>query len=253
MIGVSFASEKGWTSPIVVGTLILGVLVLFIYVKRQLTLEVPVLNLKIFSISEFRVGATIMMLDFAIILSAMYLLPMYIQKGLLLPVALTGIIMFPGGLVNALMSGVAGRLYDRVGAKMPVRLGLVIALIGIIMMAMMSTKTSVAYIIIAHIVLMVGCTLAMSPAQTYALNALTGAQSGDGSTIMNTMQQIIGAIATALATSLLGMGQLAYQNQHGSHALNAAFTNGVHYGFYFTMVLVVVALLFSRKISYPKK
>lgn len=253
VIGVSFASEKGWTSPIVVGTLILGVLVLFIYVKRQLTLEVPVLNLKIFSISEFRVGATIMMLDFAIILSAMYLLPMYIQKGLLLPVALTGIIMFPGGLVNALMSGVAGRLYDRVGAKMPVRLGLVIALIGIIMMAMMSTKTSVAYIIIAHIVLMVGCTLAMSPAQTYALNALTGAQSGDGSTIMNTMQQIIGAIATALATSLLGMGQLAYQNQHGSHALNAAFTNGVHYGFYFTMVLVVVALLFSRKISYPKK
>lgn len=70
---------------------------------------------------------------------------------------------------------------------------------------------------------------------------------------MNTMQQIVGAIATALATSLLGMGQVAYQSQHGSHALNAAFTNGVHYGFYFTMVLVVVALLFSRKISYPKK
>ena len=101
-MGVSFASEQGWASPLVLGSLIVGIVVLALYVKRQLTLAEPVLNLKIFAIPAFRTGAVLVMLDFGIILSAMYLLPMYIQRGLLLPVALTGIIMLPGGIINAL-------------------------------------------------------------------------------------------------------------------------------------------------------
>ncbi|GAC46194.1 major facilitator superfamily transporter permease [Pediococcus acidilactici NGRI 0510Q] len=127
VMGVSFASEQGWASPLVLGSLIVGIVVLALYVKRQLALAEPVLNLKIFAIPAFRTGAVLVMLDFGIILSAMYLLPMYIQRGLLLPVALTGIIMLPGGIINALVSAVAGRLYDKVGAKTPVRLGLIIA------------------------------------------------------------------------------------------------------------------------------
>ena len=101
VMGVSFASEQGWASPLVLGSLIVGIVVLALYVKRQLALVEPVLNLKIFAIPAFRTGAVLVMLDFGIILSAMYLLPMYIQRGLLLPVALTGIIMLPVGIINA--------------------------------------------------------------------------------------------------------------------------------------------------------
>lgn len=251
--GVSFASEKGWGSPIVLGILALGIIVLAFYVKRQLSLAEPVLNLKIFAIPAFRTGAILVMLDFGIILSAMYLLPMYIQKGLLLPVALTGIIMLPGGVINAAVSAVAGRLYDKIGAKAPIRIGLVIALIGAIMLVCTTVNNSIAYLIIAHVILMIGCPLAMSPAQTYALNSLEGPQSGDGSTIMNTMQQIVGAIATALATSLLGIGQVAYQNHFGKGHLNAAFTNGTHYGFYFTIALIIVGLILSFSVKSNKK
>lgn len=180
------------------------------------------------------------MLDFGIILSAMYILPMYIQNGLLLPVALTGIIMLPGGVVNALTSAVAGRLYDNVGAKRPAMFGFLIALIGAIMLAVSTPHSSIAYIIAAHVILMIGCPLAMSPSQTSALNALPGMQSGDGSTILNTMQQVIGAIATALATSFLELGR-----QLGSGSEAARFTNGAHYGFYFTIVLIVIGFILT--------
>ena len=54
-------------------------------------------------------------------------------------------------------------------------------------------------------------------------------QSGDGSTILNTMQQVIGALATALATSFLELGRHV-----GTGSAAARFTNGAHYGFYFT-------------------
>ncbi len=237
---VSFASSRGWGSPLVLGLLALGIIVLAIYAYRQVHIAEPILNLKIFANPAFRAGALMVMLDFGIILSAMYILPMYMQKGLLLPVAMTGIIMLPGGIVNALVSAVSGRLFDSVGAKWLTRLGFIIALVGAIMLLTTGTHTAVAFVIAAHVVLMIGCPLAMSPAQTHALSALNGPTSGDGSTIMNTLQQIIGAISTALATSLLGIGEVA---SHGTAP--QAFTAGVHVAVYLPVVLAVVALIIA--------
>lgn len=237
---VSFASSRGWGSPLVLGLLLFGIIVLAAYAYRQVHIDAPILNLKIFAIPAFRAGALMVMLDFGIILSAMYILPMYMQKGLLLPVAMTGIIMLPGGVVNALVSAVSGRLFDNFGAKWLTRLGFLIAIIGSIMLLTTGAHTAVMFVIAAHIILMIGCPLAMSPAQTHALNALAGPTSGDGSTIMNTMQQIVGAISTALATSLLGIGQAA------SHlGAQGAFTAGVHVAIYLPLALAVIALIIA--------
>lgn len=245
---VSLASDLGLTSPIVIGLFILAIVVLAFYVHRQLNLENPVLNLKIFSIAQFRTGALLVMIDFGIILSAMYLLPQFIQNGLSLAVALTGIIMLPGGLINAITSALAGRIYDSQGAKIPAVLGFVIAFIGALMLAFATPSAPVWYIILAQIILMIGCPLAMSPSQTYALNAIQGPASADGSTIMNTLQQIVGAVATAIATILLAMGQGISK---GSSAVR--FTNGAHYGFYFTLILIVIGLLLSLTIKEDKE
>lgn len=243
--GVSMSSKFGWLSPVTLCILMVAIVVLVCYAHRQLNAQEPVLNLRIFSIPAFRSGACLVMLDFAVILSSMYLLPQYLQSGLLLPVAMTGILMLPGGIVNALVSAAAGRLYDGFGAKWPVRAGFVIALIGALMLIFTSSHSPTAFVVAAHIVLMIGCPLAMSPAQTYALNSLSPSQSGDGSTIINTMQQIVGAVATAITTSLLAMGEA-----HSANGTPAqAFTNGVHFGLWFTVVLIVAALAVSLTVK----
>ena len=244
VISASLSSRDGWLSVPVLSALVVGVIVLGFYIHRQLHLTEPILNLRLFKIPAFRTGALLVMLDFGIILSAMYLLPNYLQNGLLIPVALTGMIMLPGGVINAITSALAGRLYDNIGAKKPVMIGLVIALIGTIMFASTSNHSSVGYIIMAHVILMIGCPLAMSPAQTSSLNSLNGLESADGSTILNTLQQIVGALATALATSFLEFGQ---KNVTRTAALK--FTNGFHYGIYFTLVLVVIALILSFRLQ----
>lgn len=247
VLGVSLASDQGWGSVSVIGALVVGILVLAWYTHRQLNVDKPILNLRAFAIPGFRIGASLVMINFGIILSAMYLLPMYIQKGLLLPVALTGMIMFPGGLMNAIVSAISGRLYDHVGAQMPARLGFIISMVGALMLALTSTQTAIWYVILAHIILMIGAPLAMSPSQTHGLNALTGPIAADGSAIMNTLQQIVGAIATAIATSLLGIGQAAYLAT-GAHQAAGAFVNGAHYGFYFTFGLALVGFLLALRL-----
>lgn len=77
---VSLASDLGLTSPLIIGLFVWAIVVLVFYVHRQLNLKNPVLNLKIFSITQFRTGALLVMVDFEIILSTMYLLPQFIQK-----------------------------------------------------------------------------------------------------------------------------------------------------------------------------
>lgn len=236
--GASFASEMGWLSLPVLASLIIGIIALVFYVRRQLKLNVSVLNMRVFKHRDFTFGAVLVMIDFGIILSAMYLLPQYLQNGLLVAVALTGIIMLPGGLINAATSALAGRMYDSFGAKWPARLGFLIAFVGAVMLALVTTHSAIWYVILAHIILMIGAPLAMSPSQTSALNSLKGLESADGSAILNTMQQIVGALATALATSFLTVGRNAVS---GSAAFK--FTNGVHYGMYFTIALTVIGFI----------
>lgn len=248
VVGVSLASDQGWGSPAVLGALILGLVILAWYAHRQLTMESPILNLKTFAIPGFRVGACLVMINFGIILSAMYLLPMYIQKGLLIPVALTGVIMLPGGLMNAIVSAVSGRLYDSIGARTPAMLGFLISMVGALMLALTTTQSATWYVILAHVILMIGAPLAMSPSQTHGLNSLTGPIAADGSTIMNTLQQVVGAISTAIATSLLGIGQASYY-ANGGHQASSAFVNGAHYGFYFTFILALAGLLLATRLS----
>ncbi|PIO82000.1 MFS transporter [Pediococcus damnosus] len=244
--GVSLASSHGWNSPLVLGILVFALLVLAAYIYRQLHSTNPILNFHVFKKPNFRIGAILIILDFGIIISSMYLLPMFWQNGLDIAVALTGIVMLPGGIVNAIVSAISGRLFDRLGARLLAASGFLIVIVGIVMLLFATPTSAMWYVILAHIIIMIGAPLAMSPAQTFGLNALDVHSTGDGSTIMNTFQQMMGAVATAVATSLLAVGQHASSAPESSRT---AFTNGVHYGLIFPLVLAVIAFLISFKIN----
>lgn len=244
VVGASLAGDRGWSNPLVVIALVIGIIGLLFYIYRQLHLTTPILNLRAFGFHRFSIGTALVMIDFGIIMSSMYLLPMYWQKGLVVPVAMTGVLMLPGGVINAVISATSGRLFDNYGAKYLTRGGFALSFLGALMLIFTSTHSPYWYVVTAHIILMIGAPLAMSPAQTYGLNALHGPVAADGSTILNTLQQILGALATAVATSLLGIGQGA-SNATGA----ASFVHGVHYGFWFTLALAVLGFCLSMFVS----
>jgi MFS transporter, DHA2 family, lincomycin resistance protein len=245
VLGAGLASAYGWLSTIVLFCLIVGFISLFIYAKRQLSMKNPILNLNAFKTKKFTIGTILVTLNFGITLSAMYLFPQYLQNGAGYAVALTGMIMLPGGVVNAIVSLMSGTLYDKVGAKAPARFGFLISIVGAALLLFVSKSSSLFYVIACHILLMIGVPLAMSPSQSYALNSLPKEISTDGSTILNTLQQVFGAISTAIATSLLGIGQAAYTGAN----IQSAFTNGVHYGFIFTLVLAIIGFILSFNVK----
>ncbi len=244
VFGFSSAGETGWTSIGVILSLIIGVLALFIFVLRQLRMEKPMINVRAFKFPMFTIGTLLIMITFSIIMSSMLLLPIYWQSGKLVAVAIVGLLLLPGGITNGIVSAVSGKLYDVYGAKWLVRAGFLINIIAGVMLVNLQTSSSFVFIITANLLLMIGAPLVMSPAQTNGLNALPRELSPDGSAIMNTAQQVSGAIATALAAALLGAGEHTYFVS-GGHSTVEALTNGVQYGFIFTLIISIIGFVIS--------
>ena len=245
VLGVSLISEFGMSAAVVT-ILVVGVIAVALYSRRQLRMDAPVIDLRAFAIPQFTVGAVVVMMNFGITLCAMYLMPQEIQNGMGVPAAMAGLVMLPGGVINAVVSLLSGRLFDVIGPKILVRSGLAVSLVGLALLMAAGTTSSVAYIIAAHVVLMIGVPLTMSPAQSTALAALPPQLATDGSTIINTLQQVWGAIATAMATLLLGMGESRAVAAGADSA--HAFVTGSRFGFVFAVVLACIGLIASLRI-----
>lgn len=241
--GVSLVADQGF-SAMVIAFLVVGVVVLAFYAYRQLTIADPLLDLKALGISAFRTPAIMVTCSFACTLAIMYLVPQELQRGLGLSSTTAGMLMLPGGIANAIVAFVSGRLFDRYGAKVLVRIGAVVAIIGSLMFFAIGATTAAWIFIAAHVVFMIGIPMMQQSAQSAALKGLPRELAADGSTILNTMQQVVGAIGTAVATILLGAGQSSYTANGGTNAAEG-FVNGSRYGYIFGLALVVISLVFS--------
>ena len=238
------ASMFGWASAPVLAGLAIGVVCLVVYVRRQASMESPVIDMRIFRQRAYAVGTLCVTLNFGITLAAMFILPQFYQNAMGLSASTAGALMLPAGIVNMAVSAVAGSLFDKVGARIPALVGFALSVCALIGLISVSAQASVMLVMACHILLMIGVPLAMSPAQTYALSSLSPQLSTDGSAMLNTLQQVFGAIATALATFLLAYGQ-AFVGEGGA----AAFTTGSHFGFALALTFAVLALIVATRIK----
>ena len=248
VLGSGLAADLGWLSAPVLASFAVGIVALVVYARRQLASETPILNLRAFASRGFTNGSIAVMANFGVTLAAMYVLPQFYQNAMGLPVDVAGLLMLPGGIVNMIVSVFAGRIYDRVGARVPAIVGFLVSIAGAALLTSCAPDTPVALVVFYNILLMIGVPLAMSPMQTHALSSLPPRLNTDGSTIMNTGQQVLGAMATAVATSLLTSGQAAYLAQNPG-ASPLAFTAGSHEVFVFVLVLAVIGLAFGATLK----
>lgn len=244
VFAVGVASMFGWVSaPVLVG-LAVGIVCLAVYVRRQTGMKEPVINMQIFRQHGYAVGVLCVTLNFGITLAAMFILPQFYQNAMGLSATSAGALMLPAGVINMVVSVVAGNLFDKVGARIPALVGFALSICALVGLISVSVSAPVAFVVACHVLLMIGVPLAMSPAQTYALSSLSAQLSTDGSAMLNTLQQVFGAIATALATFLLATGQAVSGGEDA-----AAFAVGSHFGFALALIFAVVALVAATRIK----
>lgn len=258
VFGFSHAGEgeSGWTNPVVLVSLIIGIVALISFCIRQTKLKQPMLNLKVFKYPMFVIGLLLVFICFMIIMSTMLVIPMYLQGALAMATMVAGFVMLPGGIVNGILAPITGLLFDKFGPKWLVIPGLAIISIVLWFMSDFDAHSSTGIIITLHCLLMIGISMVMMPAQTNGLNALPPHLHPDGTAFMNTLQQISGAIGTALAVSILSKGRTAYMvassNPTALDESANAMAHGTQHAFVFAMIVAIIGFviaLFIRRIK----
>ncbi|MNC09996.1 putative multidrug resistance protein EmrY [compost metagenome] len=248
VFGFSSAGEaEGWGSPKVIIAIAIGVVALVLFVIRQMTMKQPMINLRAFKFPMFVVGVLMVFICMMVILSSMLILPMYLQQGQGYSAFKAGLLLLPGGIINGLMSPIMGRLFDKYGPKWLVIPGLIIVAVSLWFFSSITATSTVVFVIVLHSALMVGVSMIFMPAQTNGINQLPMELYPDGTAIMNTLQQVAGAIGTALAVSIMTAGTKSYMetvsNPSDPANLLPAFTQGVQNAFVFGMAMAIIGLV----------
>lgn len=179
----------------------------------------------------------------------MILLPLYLQTSLALSTFAAGLLLLPGGVINGLLSPVMGNLFDKFGPKWLVIPGSIIVAGAMYGFSTLTLESTAVFIVALHICTMIGISMVMMPAQTNGLNQLPPELYPDGTAIMNTLQQVAGAIGTAVAISILSSGAETFMNgvQDKANPANQllAFTEGVQDAFVFAVIVAVLGMVLS--------
>jgi DHA2 family lincomycin resistance protein-like MFS transporter len=245
VFGFSNISDHSLSEIIVYLPLIVGVISLIIFVFRQFKLETPMLNLRVFKYPMFTIGLIMVFFGMMIILSSAILLPLYLKGGLLLSATAAGILLLPGSVINGAMAPVTGRIFDKFGPKLLLPLGFSIVTIAGFLFTSNSTETSSLTFILIHCTMFIGLAMVFMPAQTNGLNQLPVKYYPDGAAVMNTLQQIAGALGTTFAVTLMSSGQTRFANTHPTAAQPEILTAGITYAYLFIASIAGIGLILS--------
>lgn len=259
--GISSAGEgdHGWSNPVVIVPLVAGVIALILFVIRQLNMKEPLMNLRTLKNPMFAMGTLLVFICMMVYLSAMFILPMFMIRVLEFSALTTGFILLPGSVISAVFSPVIGALFDKFGPKFLVVPGLIIVSATLWFCSNITVASSIALIVVLHTCLIVGILLVWMPAQTNGLNQLPPDMYPDGAAILNTLQQIAGAIGIAMAVSIMTTGSADFIKSVAdpTEPANAtlALMAGMQNALFFTMFVALAGLVlgvFVRRVKVQK-
>lgn len=205
LFGFSSAGGRGWTDMLVLSTIIIGLLATILFCKRQLQSSDPLLNLSVFKFKMFTMTTIINIAITILMYADLILLPIYLQDGRGFTAFEAGLLLLPGAIINAFLSPVTGKLFDKFGAKPLFIIGLVLIAISMWAVTDLTSSTTYMYLLGRTIILRIGLAFITMPLNTAALNALPKELGSHGSAVNNTVRQLAGAIGTAVIITIYTM------------------------------------------------
>ncbi|MFT8361807.1 MAG: DHA2 family efflux MFS transporter permease subunit [Sporolactobacillus sp.] len=199
----SEAGNKGWDSLPVRLTLFIGLLSLILFVWRELTTDMPLLNLNVFRYKIFTFTTIINIFITMAMFAAMILLPIYLQNIRGFTPLQSGLLLLPGALLMGAMSPITGILFDRIGSRPLAVIGLLITVITTWQFALLTDATSFGHIMFLYTARMFGMSLLMMPIMTEGLNNLPRHLNSHGTAMSNTMRQVAGSLGTAFLVTVM--------------------------------------------------
>jgi hypothetical protein len=206
MFGICEGPNRGWSSPAVVSSLVLGAVLLVATVVVELRRSHPLLRLRLFSDRLFRDTNLINLVGLVPIMGTLYLTPLFLQQAQGRTALESGLTTFPEAFGVLLTVQVTGALYVRVGPRLIVGCGLVGVTAVLLLLASCTAGTGL-WTVRAYMFLFgaaIGCFFVPT---TVASLATVDRTDLPQATMLNTVvRQTGGALAPAAVTTVLVLG-----------------------------------------------
>lgn len=200
----SALGSSGFTALVAV-TLLIGVVSLILFIRRQLHMEEPLLKVDILKNRRFALSVILTMLVQAALNIGPVLNPIYLQTIRGFGASVSGFIMLPASIAMLIMSPVSGRLFDKFGPRRLAIPGLFLASVFTIPMVLMDENTSLYYLAAVYTIRTIGLSLVNMPLNTWGLNSLSNRVMAHGTAIGNTFRQVAGSLGCAILITVMSI------------------------------------------------
>ncbi len=250
LLALSDGQSWGWTSPAIVG-LVLAFLILgsaFIYVERSAIQ--PMIDLALFKIRPFTAGLLSVVVAFAGLFTATFLLPFLLQQARGFSPVEAGLLLTPVPITMAVVAPLSGSVSDRLGPRLPASLGMAVMVLGLLSLTQLPVDFTLPDLVWRLVLLGIGQGLFMSPNSSAVLGSVPRDRVGTASGTLAQMRvngQALGiALSAAIVATRLPVHLIIPVGGHPSVAAqNVALAGAIHDAFAVAALICCLGIVAS--------
>ena len=238
---------NGWpVMTVVAGAAGASLLLAFPFLERRT--RAPMVPLRIFSSRQFTGANLTTFAVYAALSATLFLLVLHLQQDLHYSALQAGLATIPVSVFLSLLSAQAGALAQRIGPRLPMTLGPVVAAVGVLLFAGVRPGDSYWVSVLPGVVVFgMGLTLLVAPLTAAVMAAVDAHNLGVGSAINNATARIGGLIAVAVVPALAGL--TAASSHLAGVSLNDGFTSAMRISAGMLVAGAGIAALTIRRIA----
>ena len=241
LIGVTNIGTYTIANPLAYIPILIGLISLVLFVIRQIKVEDPLLDLRVFKVRNFTISIILICIVYMAMTSATMILSIYIQSARGMSAMVPGIVMLPGSIAMCILSPITGNILDKYGLRKLAISGCIMLGVGTLGFSYLEETTSIAVLTIMYTIRMIGITFLLMPVTTWGLNELKQEQIASGSAINSTLRQISGAVGSSLFVTIMTV--VANNSVKATQVL--ADIEGMTVAFKYATFVIVIAIFVS--------
>jgi EmrB/QacA subfamily drug resistance transporter len=207
VLGIHEGPEVGWTEPITLAGLGIGVLSLAGFVVWELRQAHPLLQLRVFANRLLTAGSVNLLAVFAIMMGIFLVLVQFFQAALGYSAVRASMALMPMALLMLPLSNAAPLIARRIGVRWVLTVGTGLIAVGLGMLAAMADiEGGYLSVLPGLLVIGTGVGLSMTPSTSAITESLPAEEQGVASALNDTVRELGGAVGIALIGSILSAG-----------------------------------------------
>jgi EmrB/QacA subfamily drug resistance transporter len=222
LLALSDGQEWGWTSPAIVGLFIAFIVLGGAFLVAERSSIQPMIDLALFRIRPFSAGLASVVVAFAGLFTATFLLPFLLEQGRGFSPIEAGLLLTPVPITMALVAPLSGAASDRFGPRILASAGMAIMALGLLSLTQLPVDFALPDLVWRLVLLGVGQGMFMSPNSSAVLGSVPRPRIGTASGTLAQMRVNGQALGIALSGAIVATRLPVHLAELGGGAPTAA-------------------------------